>query len=366
MATGNSSGGGAARVFDQLIANSTGGDMGQVITALGKLSTAKEVSDAVGQTVPLAAGGTAAAIASTMNLTDRVVQARLEANRGLSAGDSYGSERALWAKPFGAWARQSDRDGTAGYKANSGGLIVGADGVVSNADRVGFALTYARTNLDGNGVSPQSADIDLLQLMTYGSHNLDADTDISWQLDMGTNKTKGQRFISFGGLSRTASSDYRSMSLHAAGGIARVLRMSEQTNVTPSMRLDYTTVKNKAYAETGAGALNLLVDSQRAKQFILYGDAKLNHSPSKELTFSGNLGFGYDFLAKQTSVVSAFAGGGPAFTTNGIDPKPLFARAGAGVTLMQAGSTELTARYDAEAHRGFRAQSISFKLRKQF
>nr|WP_267877640.1 autotransporter outer membrane beta-barrel domain-containing protein [Massilia frigida] len=340
--------------------------MGQVITALGKLSTAKEVSDAVGQTIPLAAGGTAAAIASTMNLTDRVVQARIEANRGLSAGDSYGNERALWAKPFGAWARQSDRDGTAGYQANSGGLIVGADGVVSSADRVGFAVTYAKTKLDGNGASPQSADIDLLQLMTYGSHNLDADTDISWQLDMGTNKTEGRRLISFGGLTRTANSDYRGTSLHVAGGLARVLRLSEQTNMTPSMRLDYTTVKNKAYAETGAGALSLLVNSQRAKQFILYGDVKFNHSPSTQLTFSGNFGFGYDFLAEQTAVVATFAGGGPAFTTSGIDPKPLFARAGAGVTLLRTGSTELTARYDAEAHRGFRAQSMSLKLRKQF
>ena len=364
--TGNASGGGAARVFDGLIANGAGGDMGQVITALGKLSSAQEVSDAISQTLPLAGGGMASAVANTMNLTGRVVQSRIEAKRGLSAGDDHASERTMWAKPFGAWARQGERDGTAGYKADSGGLIVGADASVGSADRVGLALAYARTNLDGNGVSVQSADIDLLQLMTYGSHSLDADTDISWQLDLGGNKTEGRRLISFGGLARMAGSDYRGISLHAGSGIARVVRLSEQTSLTPSVRLDYTTVKNKAYAETGAGALNLLVSSQRARQFVLYADTKLDYSPSKELTFSGNFGLGYDFLAEQTALVAAFAGGGAAFTTNGVDTKPLFARAGAGVTLLRSGSTELTARYDAEAHRGFRAQSISLRLRKQF
>ncbi|NHZ94092.1 autotransporter domain-containing protein, partial [Massilia sp. CCM 8733] len=100
-------------------------------------------------------------------------------------------------------------------------------------------------------------------------HNLDPNTDINWQLDAGANKTDATRTINFGGLTRVAGSDYRGMSLHAGTGIGRVVRLSEETNVTPSVRLDYTTVKNKAYTESGAGALNLIVGRQRAKQFIL-------------------------------------------------------------------------------------------------
>lgn len=353
-------------MLDTFIVGGVGGDTGQVVTALGRLSTAKEVSDAVSQTLPLATGGTAASVAHTMSLTDRVVQARIETNRGLSAGDRYATDRNAWVKPFGSWARQSARDGAAGYEADSGGVIVGADGAVSTTDRIGMAFVYAKTKLDGSGVTAQRADIDMLQLMAYGSHNLDPNTDISWQLDAGTNKTDGRRTISFGGLDRVAASDYRGTSLHAGTGIGRVVRMSEQTSVTPSVRLDYTTVKNKAYAETGAGALNLIVGSQRAKQFILYTDAKLNYSPSAATTFSGNLGVGYDFLAEQSSVVASFAGGGASFVTRGIDAKPLFMRAGAGITMMQTGGMEITGRYDAEAHRGFRNQSISLKLRKQF
>lgn len=353
-------------MLDTLIASGVGGDTGQVITALGKLSTAKEVADAVSQTLPLATGGTAASVASTMNLTDRVVQARIESNRGLSAGDRYATDRNAWVKPFGSWARQSARDGAAGYEADSGGIIVGADGAVSATDRVGLAFTYAKTKLEGRGVTAQRADIDMWQLMAYGSHNLDPNTDISWQIDAGANETDGYRAISFGGLTRVADSDYRGVSLHAGTGIGRVVRLSEQANVTPSVRVDYTTVKNKAYTETGAGALNLNVASQRAKQFILYTDAKMNYSPSAAATFSGNLGVGYDFLAEQSAVVASFAGGGASFVTRGIDPKPLFVRAGAGITMLQASGMEITGRYDAEAHRGFRNQSVSLKLRKQF
>ena len=364
-ANSNSPARGAAVVFDSLIASGSSGDMVQVITALGKLGTAKEVSDASSQTLPVATGATAASVASTMNLTDRVVQARIESNRGLSAGDAL-TERNVWGKPFGSWAEQKQRDGVDGYKAKSGGIIVGADAAVSATDRVGLAFTYANTDLDGKGVAKQGAEIDMYQLMVYGSHNLNPSTDISWQADVGFNQTDSSRTISFGGLDRVADGDYDGKSYHLGAGIGRVLALDAKSSVTPTVRLDYTLVKNQAYTETGAGALNLSVGKQDAKQFIVSGDAKYNYAVAQDQTLSLNLGAGYDFLTKRTAVVSSFAGGGAAFTTVGAAPTKTFLRGGAGFTSLAANGMELTARYDVETRSKFTNQTVSFKLRKEF
>jgi len=68
-------GAGAARELDKLIAGSTGdGDMGAVVTALGRLPSSKHVSDAVKQTLPLMTGATASAAAAAINQTGRIVQ----------------------------------------------------------------------------------------------------------------------------------------------------------------------------------------------------------------------------------------------------------------------------------------------------
>ena len=352
-------------MFDGLIATGASGDMAQVITSLGKLSTAKQVSDAISQTLPVATGATAASVASTMNLTDRVVQARIESNRGLSAGDAV-TDRNIWGKPFGSWANQRETDGVAGYKAKSGGIIVGADGAVSDRDRVGAAFTYANTDLDGKGPTPQNANIDMYQLMVYGSHNLDASTDISWQVDGGYNKTDSSRTISFGDLNRVADGDYNGTTWHIGSGIGRVVPLADGSNITPSVRLDYTIVKNKAYTETGAGALNLAVGTQDAKQLILSGDARYSRAVAKDMTVALNLGGGYDFLTKRNAVLSSFVGGGTAFTTLGAEPKKAFLRGGVGFTSLASTGMEMTVRYDIEARSKFTDQTLSFKLRKEF
>lgn len=356
---------GVAAVLDGLIATGTSGDMGQVITALGKLATARQVSDAASQTLPVATAATASAVAGILRQTDQVVQARIETNRGLSAGDGA-NERNVWGKPFGSWTDQRAQDGAAGYKAKSGGVIVGADAVVSQNDRLGMAFSYANANLDGKGTAPQSADIDLYQLMAYGSHSLDQRTDINWQADVGITRTDASRAISFGGLDRVATSDYHGTNWHVGSGIGRVIALDELNNVVPSLRLDYTMVRNQAYTENGAGALDLTVDRQTAKQFILSTMARLDHAITKSSTVSLNAGAGYDFLAKRDMVVAAFAGDGPAFTTYGARPNRAIIRGGLGLTSIADSGMEMTGRYDVESRGTFTNQALSFKLRREF
>lgn len=329
-------------------------------------TTEQQRSDAATQTLPLLTGASMVAASSALSGINRVIQARFEANRGMSSGNAFIGDRNVWAKPFGSWAEQSDRNGVAGFKADTAGLAIGADGAVNDNLRVGAALAYAKANVDGSSsIAPHDANVDVYQLIAYGSYALDERTEVNFQADVGQNQNKGKRTIAF--TNTTASSSYDSQTAHVGVGLARSYPLNAKTTVTPSVRADYTWIKDDSYLEKGAGLLNLDVDSRSTEELILSLDGKISHQVDTQTSMSANLGVGYDTLSKRTSVTASFAGApGVAFTTEGISPSPWLARGGAGLTHMTAGGTEITVRYDAEYRTDFLNQTASLKANWTF
>ncbi|MGE0011272.1 MAG: autotransporter outer membrane beta-barrel domain-containing protein [Azoarcus sp.] len=355
----NSPATGAARAID------TSSSLVALFAGAG-LSGNRAISDAVTQTLPLLTGGSMVAASSALSGINRVIQARFEANRGMSSGNAFIGDRNVWAKPFGSWAEQSDRNGVAGFKADTAGLAIGADGAVNDNLRVGAAFAYAKANIDGSSsIAPHDADVDVYQLIGYGSYALDERTEVNFQVDVGQNQNKGKRTIAF--TNTTASSSYDSQTAHVGVGLARSYPLNAKTTVTPSVRADYTWIKDDSYLEKGAGLLNLDVDSRSTEELILSLDGKISHQVDTQTSLSANLGVGYDTLSKRTSVTASFAGApGVAFTTEGISPSPWLARGGAGLTHMTAGGTEITVRYDAEYRTDFLNQTASLKANWTF
>ncbi|MGO4327128.1 autotransporter domain-containing protein [Cupriavidus sp. 2TAF22] len=365
----NTPGLGAAQVLDALISqgSSAPAAMAPAITALGTLSTEQAVSDAVKQTLPLMTAGMTEVNSAAMHATNRVIQSRQEANRGLSSGDEFVSDRQLWFKPLGSWAKQSDRDGVAGYKANTYGMLLGADGVVSDKVRVGSAFSYMHSRIDGNSpVAAQSASVDGYRLIGYGSYSLDASTDISVQADVGTGHNEGQRNINFGGLNSRASSSYNSWNAHVGVGLGRMLNLAAKTTVTPSVRADYTFIQDAAYTENGADALSLAVGKNSTRELILSTEARLNQGITEHAMFTANLGFGYDAMAGQSAITASYVGGGAQFVTRGMSPARWLARGGLGFVVTNSKAMEVSVRYDAEVRDRFTNQTASVKLRLPF
>ncbi|MDB6060190.1 MAG: hypothetical protein JWM78_293 [Verrucomicrobiaceae bacterium] len=364
----NSPSAGAAHVLDNfVVGGSTNADVRTVITALGSLSTAKEVSDAARQTLPVLTGAGTMATNNALHSMNRIIQARIESNRGLSSGEEFIGNDQVWVKPFVSRAQQDDRDGVTGFDSRTNGFAVGVDGVANDRMRVGAAFTYANSNVSNNGETHQEVDIDTYQLVTYGSYNLDPVTDINYQLDVGYNANDGERRINFGGLSRTAKSDYGSWAAHASIGIGRFYNLSGKTTITPSTRLDYTRVDAESYTEKGAESLSLKVDSSRYEELLASVDVKITHELTDAIKLVGNIALAYDFINQNSQSTSAFVGGGSAFVTNGLDASPVIERAGLGIVSTTATGIELSVRYDVEGRdSGFFNQTFSARLRMPF
>ena len=366
-ASGNASLNGIGGAVSALAAAYPTGTLDPLLVALYATSSAAELNSDLQELTPLMTGAMSLATLDVLHSTQRIIQSRQEANQGLSSGDLFYGDRRFWFKPFGSWADQSSRANIPGYKADTYGMAFGVDGEISKIARVGAAFTYAKTDVDSNESSArQNADIKTYQATVYGSYTLDEVTNLDWQADVGLHNNDGKRHIALlgGGI---ASSSYDSWSAHLGAGVSRAYKLNPQTTFIPTLRADYSRIRADGYTESGGPAPLLLnVQAETADELILAADAKFNHAMNESTTLFANLGAGYDTLSESASLTSTLAGGGAAFTTQGIDPSPWLARGGLGFTMKTGAAMEVTARYDIEARSDFTNQTASIRVNMPF
>ncbi|GAA0790313.1 autotransporter outer membrane beta-barrel domain-containing protein [Marinobacterium sediminicola] len=325
-----------------------------------------EMSDAATQTLPLLTGGGFFAARTALYGINGAVLARQNANLGKSSGDVMLSDKHFWIKPFGTWTEQDDRNGVSGYDANTGGLVIGLDSEINDTTRLGVAFAYATTNVDGNSsIAPHNLDIDSYQLIGYGSRSLDENTDLTFQVDFGQNQNEGKRQIAF--TSSVADSDYDSYSAHLGMGIVRGYAINDTSRATATLKADYTWIKDESYTETGAGLLNLDVDSNTTEALVAGVEGQLIHTLNPTTDLTAKLGVGYDLINEQASITSAFAGApGAQFITKGIDPNPWIGNVGLGLLHTTESGAEISADYNAEYRSDYLSHTASLKLRMAF
>jgi len=363
-ATGNTVATGLATLIDGIVDGSvTSTGTSGLVTALGQLGTKQQVSQALNQLLPLLEGSTDNAVQNVVADIKHVIESE---DGGIASGDRYLSDRHIWVKPFGSHAKQSDRNSVSGYKADTGGLVIGADGELPGGNRLGVAFSYAHSKVDSNSTTaPQNAGIDTYQVTLYGNHRLSGSDSLDYELDIGSHETHGQRFIPLLGLA--ANSRYNSTSLHAGAGWKHAMVLNDATTLTPTVRADYTTVHDDGYSESGAGASDLNVGSRGTEQFIISGGGRISHALDNTTRLTARAGIGYDLINKQASVTAAMAGAPTAaFTTYGLKPSPWLGTVGLGVEHVTGTGVKVIGRYDAEMRSGLLNQTLSVKVRWAF
>lgn len=356
---------GAARVWDSIIeAGTTGTDMDDVVTALGHMNSSEEVRSAIAQTLPVLISGTSEISTRNLQAINQAIMIRQSSFRDYSFAGSAETDKNLWVRPVGSWAHQNSQDGVSGYDSDSYGFVAGIDGEVSRDNRMGFAFSYLKSSLDGrDSASDNHADIDTFQVAAYGSYEV-IEHDVDWQIDAGMNKNDTERDIDFMG--RRATADYSSYFTHFGIGMGKAVYLGESTAVTPSLRTDFTYVKDESYTESGADSLNLKVDGSSSKDLTVMLRTVLSHNAGSKVKLAANAGLGYDFLNQRQTLRASYMGGGNSFTTRGIDHSPWLGQLGVGVALRTSETTMIGIDYDLERRDGFHAQTASAKLQLMF
>jgi uncharacterized protein with beta-barrel porin domain len=236
--------------------------------------------------------------------------------------------------------RQGDRDNVNGYRSNAVGAMLAYDVPVNSETRVGVGGGYARTKVDGNNIGGNTT-VDSYQLTAYASHT-PGPVFVQGSLSAGWDKYDGSRPIVFPGISRTAASDYNGSHVTALVSTGKHFYFGQNT-LTPLASLQASRVHVGSYTESGAGDINLRVDSQDYNFVQSSLGAKV-----ERLIQSGNATYApevharwlHDFSSTTMQQTAAFTGGGSNFFTQGVAQDRELFNVGAGVTFLSCNCGE--------------------------
>jgi outer membrane autotransporter protein len=349
-----------AQVLDGYIRGGlTGTDWDNVVTSLGRLPTNRSVAEAVGQLMPLMHGNAAlAALVHSASSGSALEEQR--AMSGQSGGSQVGS-RGLWVKPLGNRVDQDGRDGASGYEVGTFGLVGGIQQDLNAAAMLGFGLAYLNSTVDGEGFAQgHRSGIESAQLIGYGRYALnDAGLQLSWQGDYTRSSIESRRALGF--IGRTAEAKYDGDAWHLGVGVSWP-HLAGSVTVRPLVAFDWRQFKSDAYTEDGAGALNLQVNAQKAREAILKLGAQVQSDASARTQWLARAAVGYDLSGPDSAVTARFTGGGVAFTTQGLPRSRVVTELGVGVRYRPREDMEVTARYDLRLRQGLRDQTASVRL----
>jgi uncharacterized protein with beta-barrel porin domain len=336
-----------------------GSDLATVQNAVFALPTAAALNNAVAQLSPGTSNLAAPWVAGkATRLFEDMWAARVEEIQDLccdtcepgksgapaNAQKCKGTERSnWWGKGFDNLGRQGDKDNVNGYQTKALGLMLAYDVPLNNQTRAGLGGGYANTTIDGNNIGG-STKIDSYQLTGYLSH-APGPWYVQGALTAGLDKYNGSRSIVFPGVSRTAAADYTGQQYTAVVTAGRHFYVAPTTIVTPLASLQASRIHVGSYTETGAGDVNLRVNSQdynfvqsglgvKAERIIQSGSG--TYSPEVHFKWQ------HDFSSTTMQQNAAFTGGGATFTTQGIAQDRELFNVGAGLTFLSCNCGDKT------------------------
>jgi outer membrane autotransporter protein len=239
---------------------------------------------------------------------------------------------------------------------------MGMDGEIASGDQLGLSLFYTRAQADTNNLD-QESDMDMVSLMAYGSRDLTPDKDITlyWQAGAGIQDTESSRYIS--SLDSNAKAQYTATNLFAQTRAVRAFQLRENLRLTGGAVVSYAWIHTPSYSESGAGGMNLSVDSNNTQALVPGLEGGLSWGLPKDVNITARVALGYDIINDDASVTAIFQGAGTAFTTQGVDNSPVVFGAGVGISKKLTQRLSLDASYDLEGQGSdFLSHMVSCKL----
>jgi outer membrane autotransporter protein len=272
----------------------------------------------------------------------------------------------FWIAGNGVNGRQGSKDGFAGYKNSGWGMSGGFDRRLAPGRFVGAAVSHSDSLLTYRDQSTgDDADIANTQVSLYGTQGVGR-VFIEGMATYGRQKYDTTRNTGVAGVA-AGSFDGHLWGFRIGGGVP--IALWSHASITPQVGLDWDSVKQDAYTETGGSPLALSVESRSADRFrssvggqidfaSALGDLKVR--PFLRGFWRHNLSDdGLDSSAK-------FVSGGASFITPGekLDSNPY--TLGAGINFYTRGSLTAALAYDGNFAEGYHSHVYQAKVRWAF
>ncbi|MCJ7993914.1 autotransporter domain-containing protein [Rhizobium cremeum] len=235
-------------------------------------------------------------------------------NARLLAGETTG-ERGFWMSSFGSWAKADGDGNAASLEHNIGGFLGGADTVLLDDWRLGFAGGYSRTSFDVDGRN-SSGTSDNYSLGVYGGRSLGA-FDLRFGGAYTWHRISTDRSVDIGSFSEDLDADYNASTAQFFGEASYGIDTGIG-HFSPFAGLAHVLLHTDDMSETGGDAAISAAGDDYA---VTYSTLGLRASTPIELGgtaigLQGMVGWRHAFGDATTTSEHAFATG-DAFTVAG-------------------------------------------------
>lgn len=287
----------------------------------------------------------------------------------LAAGTIGAGELRFWLGGYGSAGRISGNGNTHDLDFGLGGPVAGVDYQVSRDLRLGGAIAYSRGSFSVDGLS-SNGHLNTYSGALYASY-APGRFYVDAALGYARSDAKLTRDIVFPGVTRAATGKPSSDAFLSNVELGYHFDLGERTIWTPIAGLQAIVIDQEGLKESGAGAINLHIESEVTTSIrsLLGGELKHRFLLNQEtpLDFVIRAGWMHDFADTSRTITASFDGlAGAAFTIDGAKPARDSAVVGAGLSVpVNAGhSMDVFARYDgiisnaSDTHAG----TIGFRL----
>jgi outer membrane autotransporter protein len=267
---------------------------------------------------------------------------------------------AVWGSGFGTRGSSDGLDGASGTDSTTGGLLIGADGMVTETWRVGLFAGYSGSSFDTDNSSGNS---DNYHLGAYagteiGRLAIRSGLSYTWS-DVDTTRSVSV-------LGQTLDGRYDAASFNAFGEVGYRIDLSD-TALEPFAGLAYTHLKSDAFTETG-GTAALSVDGSTMDTAYTTLGLRAAHSlqiGGMATVARGTLGWMHAFGDVDPTTTARFVSG-DAFTVSSTPIDSDVALIEAGFDLQLDHNATLGFGYTGQFGKSAHANGFNAKLRVQF
>ncbi|WP_145736713.1 autotransporter domain-containing protein [Nitrospirillum pindoramense] len=270
----------------------------------------------------------------------------IEDERGAAAGSAPEEGWHFWAQGLGAFTRV-DSDGNAeGGHSNTGGGLFGGDRTVAPGVTLGLAGVLLQSTSGGSNETSSYG------LSAYGNVDLGDGLFVTGNAGYTYDQYDTARTMGFGSLSRTAFGHTTGDELSAGVTAGYRVRVSNLT-LEPQAGIQWLKVGRDGFTETGAGALNLVLQDldATALQSSVGGRASASWKTDGGTVITPALRAAWLHDFRDRALTSQAALAGTAFAVTGPDTGANALGIGGGLTLQEGDNLNLYANYDGTLRR---------------
>ena len=338
--------------------------LGQVFGAFHQ-STPETFSDMLLETVSQTA---AAPLSSSPSAAISAANSVLSCPAFETSGVMMDEGSCVWARALGGESTQDSQGDASGYTQSTGGLQIGGQSALSDGWFLGSGLTYESSWFRNDS----------------GSQKLDQNSFVAavalkkevgpWLFGLvgggGYNWGDSKRYINLDTLSATATGNADSAMVFGRFRASYEIALGDEYYMRPRFDLDVINMHQYGYTETGAGALNLMVDGNSDTAFgitpaIEFG-ARIPFLEDWPARFYGDLGVSF-ISADEWETTSRFAGLSSMDSFSTFTPiADTVGHVTLGLDLAKRQGMELKLQYDGSFAEDYRSHTGSLRLGYRF